>query len=85
MKMEKAALNLFMETCFLPEEICGADLNHWNRAGLQERSAPSRLRLRKQSAIKSATSTNDILGFRGKFKFLFESVIFDHPFPIYFC
>lgn len=85
MKMEKAAFNLLMETCFLPEEICGTDLIHWNKAGLQERSERSPLRLRKQSAIKSATSTNDTLGFRGKFKFLFESVIFDHPFPIYFC
>lgn len=31
MKMEKAVFNFLMETCFLPEEICGIDLVHWNK------------------------------------------------------
>lgn len=31
---EKAVFNFLMVTCFLPKEICGIDLVHWNKEGL---------------------------------------------------
>lgn len=76
MKMEKVLFNLLMETCFLPEEICGADLTPWNKDGLRERGAVVSPLPGDTAWQLNQLPIQTTHGARIALKFLFDSLLF---------